>query len=67
MPPIGPPPGPTVNDLEKLFARRLYKPEGTLARIHVQNPIQLDDYSAPEPDVVLYDPEMPRNRRLLVR
>jgi Uma2 family endonuclease len=62
MPPIGPPHGYSVDDFEELFARRLYKPENTLARVRVQNPIHLDDYSAPEPDVVLYDPDMPRNR-----
>ena len=62
MPPIGPPHSHGVDDLEELFARRLYRPDTTIARVRVQSPIQLDEYSAPEPDVVLYDPEMPKNR-----
>jgi Uma2 family endonuclease len=59
MPPIGPPHGHSVDDFEGLFARRLYKPKDTLARVRVQNPIQLDDS-----DVVLYNPDMPRDRHL---
>ncbi|MFB6273285.1 MAG: Uma2 family endonuclease [Salinibacter sp.] len=62
MPPIGPPHSHSVDDFEELLARRLYKPEQTVARIRIQSPIHLDEYSAPEPDVVLYDPEMPKDR-----
>ena len=62
MPPIGPPHSHGVDDLEELFARRLYRPDTTIARVRVQSPIQLDEYSAPEPDVVLYDPEMSKDR-----
>lgn len=62
MPPIGPSHSHRVDNLEELFARRLYAPDHTRARIRVQSPIQLDEHSAPEPDLVLYDPEMPRDR-----
>lgn len=62
MPPIGPSHSHHVNALERLFARRLYVDDPAPAHISVQNPIQLDEHSAPEPDLVLYDPEMPRDR-----
>jgi Uma2 family endonuclease len=62
MPPIGPPHSHSVDDLQELFARRLYRPEETLARIRIQSPIELDDHSAPEPDLVLYDPDTPTDR-----
>lgn len=62
MPPIGPPHSHGVDDLHELFARRLYKPEDTVARIRVQSPIQLEEYSAPEPDVVLYDLDISKDR-----
>ena len=62
MPPIGPPHSHSVNGIEQLFARRLYRDKETLAQISVQNPIQIDDHSAPQPDLVLYDPDMPRDR-----
>jgi Uma2 family endonuclease len=62
MPPIGPPHSHSVDNFEELLARRLYKPEQTVARIRIQSPIRLGEYSAPEPDVVLYDSDMPKNR-----
>lgn len=62
MPPIGPPHSHGVDDLQELFARRLYRPEETLARIRIQSPIELDDHSAPEPDLVLYAPDTPTDR-----
>jgi len=62
MPPIDPLHGHSVDDLHELFARRLYRSEEALARLHVQGPIRLDGYSLPEPDLVLYDPEMPTDR-----
>ncbi|PSQ97648.1 MAG: Uma2 family endonuclease [Bacteroidetes bacterium SW_9_63_38] len=62
MTPIGPPHSHSVNALERLLARRLYDKDPAPAHISVQNPIQLSEHSAPEPDLVLYDPEMPRDR-----
>ena len=62
IPPIGPPHGHSVDDLVELLSRRLYAEGDALARVRAQSPIQLDDHSAPEPDVVLYDPDMPRDR-----
>lgn len=62
MPPIGPPHSHSVNNLEELFARRVYSDGPPVARLSIQNPIQLGEYGAPQPDIVLYDPEMPTNR-----
>jgi len=62
MTPIGPPHSHSVNVLERLFARRLYVDDPAPAHISVQNPVQLEEQSAPEPDVVLYDPAMPTAR-----
>lgn len=62
MSPIGPSHSHSVNALERLFAQRLYINDPASAHLSVQNPIQLDEHSAPEPDLVLYDPEMPRDR-----
>jgi Uma2 family endonuclease len=62
MPPIGPPHSHSVNNLEKLFARRVYADDPPLARLSIQNPIQLDEYGAPQPDLLLYEPEMPTDR-----
>lgn len=62
MPPIGPPHSHGVDDLEELFARRVYVGEESLARLSIQNPVQLDEYDVPQPDVVLYDPDMPKDR-----
>jgi Uma2 family endonuclease len=62
MPPIGPSHSHGVDDFLELFTRRLYADDPPSARVRVQSPIQLDDYSAPEPNIVLYDPEMPKDR-----
>jgi Uma2 family endonuclease len=62
MPPIGPSHGHSVDALVELLARRLYAADTPLARVRARSPIQLDDYSAPEPDVVLYDPGVPTDR-----
>ncbi|PSQ88117.1 MAG: Uma2 family endonuclease, partial [Bacteroidetes bacterium QH_2_63_10] len=62
MPPIGPFHSHGVDDFLELFTRRLYVDDPPSARVRVQSPIQLNDYSAPGPDVVLYDPEMPKDR-----
>lgn len=68
MPPIGPPHSHSVNNLETLFARRVYSGELPVAQSSIQNPIQLDEYGAPQPDivlyVVLYVPEMPTDHHL---
>lgn len=61
MPPIGPPHSHSVDDLVELFTSRLYAGDSPVARVRVQSPIQLDDYSLPEPDLVLYDPEINRD------
>jgi Uma2 family endonuclease len=62
MPPIGPSHSHSVNDLEKLLARRIYSEEPPVAQLSIQNPIQLGEYGAPQPDVVLFDPDMPKDR-----
>ena len=62
MPPIGPSHSHGVDDFLELFTRRLHVDDPPSARVRVESPIQLNDYSAPEPDVVLYDPEMPKDR-----
>ncbi|PSQ80219.1 MAG: Uma2 family endonuclease, partial [Bacteroidetes bacterium QS_1_63_11] len=62
MPPIGPSHSHSVNDLEKLLARRIYSEEPPVAQLSIQNPIQLGEYGAPQPDVVLFDPDIPTDR-----
>jgi len=62
MTPIGPPHSHGVDNLTELLTRRLYIEDPPPARVRVQSPIQLDEHSAPEPDVVLYDPAMPKDR-----
>ena len=42
-----------VNRLTRLFSQRL----GDRALVSVQNPVELDNYSEPEPDVVLLEPK----------
>ena len=61
MPPIGPSHSHGVDDFLELFTRRLYAGDPPSARVRVRSPIQLDAYGAPQPDVVLYDPEMPKD------
>jgi Uma2 family endonuclease len=51
MAPIGGEHRTLVDSLNLLFARRV---EGDRYRIGIQNPISLDLYSEPQPDVVLY-------------
>ena len=58
MSPIGDPHVDCVNSLTYLFTARLYTGEGTPpAIVSVQNPVRLNDYTEPEPDVVLIRPE----------
>lgn len=64
MPPIGPAHSHSVNDLADLFNRRLYSFDRPPARVSVQNPIQLGEYGEPQPDLVLYDPDVPRDRHI---
>jgi hypothetical protein len=52
MSPIGPGHAAADRRLTKLFSRRL----GSVAIVSVQNPIALDDYSEPQPDVALLRP-----------
>ena len=46
-----------VNSLNYLFTSRLYTSEEPPAIVSVQNPVRLNDYSEPEPDVVLIRPD----------
>jgi Uma2 family endonuclease len=64
MPPIGPEHSHSVNDLADLLNRQLYAVDTPPARTSVQNPIQLGEYGEPEPDLVLYDPDVSRNRHI---
>ncbi|HEC85422.1 MAG TPA: Uma2 family endonuclease, partial [Thioploca sp.] len=52
MPPIGPTHAGCVFNLIELLASQ----KGKMAALNVQNPIQLSDFSEPEPDVVLLRP-----------
>lgn len=52
MAPIGPSHAASVKNLIELFANQ----KGKAAFINVQNPIQLSDFSEPEPDFVLLRP-----------
>jgi Uma2 family endonuclease len=52
MPPIGPDHAATVTDCDDHF-RRLF---GDLVQVRVQNPIRLDKFGEPQPDVVLVRP-----------
>lgn len=51
MSPIGPPHAACVGRLTRIFSRLLEEPI-----VWVQNPIRLDDYSEPEPDVAVLKP-----------
>src|SRR5215216_6351059 len=52
MSPIGPPHAAIVNRLNRLMSRQL----GELAIVSVQNPIQLSDYTEPQPDLAVLHP-----------
>jgi Uma2 family endonuclease len=52
MSPIGSRHAACVRRLDALFNRRL----GGVAQVSAQNPIRLDDYSEPEPDIALLKP-----------
>lgn len=67
MHPIGPAHSHGVNDLADLFNRQLYAVDDPPARVSVQNPIQLGEYGEPQPDLVLYDPDVPRDRHIQPR
>jgi Uma2 family endonuclease len=64
MSPIGPEHSHSVNDLADLFSRPLYAVDPPPAQTSVQNPIHLGAYGEPEPDLVLYDPDVPRDRHI---
>jgi Uma2 family endonuclease len=49
MPPIGPGHAASVDDLTELFVQGL----GKAARVRVQNPVHLDEYNEPQPDLML--------------
>jgi Uma2 family endonuclease len=53
MPPIGPTHAGCVFNLIELFATQ----KGNTAFINIQNPIQLSNFSEPEPDVILLRPD----------
>jgi len=61
MSPIGPGHLHCVNRLNQLFSRRVYTHESPAAWISVQNPIQIDDASEPEPDLTLLRPDAPQD------
>jgi Uma2 family endonuclease len=52
MSPIGRFHAACVNRLNQLFSQKL----GTRAIVAVQNPVELDDYSEPQPDIALLEP-----------
>lgn len=64
MSPIGPLHSHGVNDLADEFNRRLYALETQSVKVSVQNPLQLGEYGEPQPDLVLYDSNMPRDRHI---
>lgn len=64
MPPIGPAHSHGVNDLADLFNQQLYAFDDPPVQVSVQNPIQLGEYGEPQPDLVLYDPPVPRDRHI---
>ena len=59
MPPIGPGHAGSVNDLVALFVQGL----GIRAIVSIQNPVHLDEYNEPQPDVMLLRPRRDRYRR----
>jgi Uma2 family endonuclease len=62
MSPIGSKHLHCVNRLVDLFAQRLYAHDEPPARLSVQNPVRLNAYSEPEPDLVLLRPDAPQDR-----
>ena len=54
MAPIGPHHAGRVLRLNSLFSQRF----GDVALVNVQNPLRLNDYSEPQPDVALLEPEV---------
>ena len=52
MPPIGSPHGGSVNRI----AQKLSLVVGNRALVAVQNPIRIDDFSEPQPDIALLRP-----------
>ena len=57
MSPIGDPHVDCVNQLNRLFTTRFYTSETSPpAIVSVQNPVRLNEYSEPEPDLVLIRP-----------
>ena len=53
MSPVGRRHAACVNRLNQLFSQRL----GNLVLVSVQNPVELDNYSEPEPDIALLKPK----------
>ena len=62
MSPIGPSHAHCVNRLNELFVQRVVMGEKRRAQVGVQNPIGISEISEPEPDLVLYDPNVPTDR-----
>jgi len=62
MSPIGSKHLHCVNRLVDLFAQRLYAHDEPPARLSVQNPVRLNAYSEPEPDLVLLRSDAPQDR-----
>ena len=62
MPPIGDPHFDCVNHLNRLFVLRT----DPKAIVSVQNPVRLNDFSEPQPDVVLIRPGKPEAKDVLL-
>jgi Uma2 family endonuclease len=59
MTPIGPGHASSVDDLAALLVLRI----GNAAIVKIQNPVHLDDYNEPQPDIMLVRPRRDRYRR----